>query len=520
MATRKVQMEFSSKNFQSVDSNFDKLTKKEQEAIVKASKLGKTLEQTGNKAAKGAKKGFDAFGGLQNKIIAAASAEKILKTGIRLVNNEYQRQIDLQTKAAGKQETFAAAVGNFRANNQQAIKKDPQLLKDIQSFALAEGAKGGGTPTEVIQALTQVRSLAGQGFTLEQQLSAVKKAIQGKVLDPTAELADIAVANLRVQKSLKVSEREAQNALIAFGPTAGGDINAFVGEFGKLVAVAEAAKTIEERQFGESKTKLSDVLALEGIISQRLGLSAEETTTLVQSVVSKIGGARVGRNQVDFRAENAIDRIGELAQRVLGGEFGTGQERAQVLTSAGLRGSQALALLAAVSQAQPELTAARTSIQGALTTKRDFQRESLEGRTALEIDESAKRASFGSSEAKKIQDEEKGERSRTRTILANLREDEDLGLFSDPLGFLRDIGVSQGLVSREQALGSVRETSERAVRFGDQKVSPYVLGALATVPSLLSASVLFDLTEAINKFARAADATEERKNKTLDTGGQ
>lgn len=507
---KKVKFEFESANFREVDQNFDNLTKKEQEVIVKGSKLGKTLEQAGNKAGKGAKKGTDAFAGLRNQVLAAVSAQALLQKGIDLVNREYEKQIELQGKAAGKQEVFAAAVGNFRNNNQEAIQRDPQLLRDIQAFALAEGAKGGGTPSEVLQAITDVRSKAGEGFTIEQQLSAVQKAVQGKILDPTAELADIATANLRVQKSLKVSEREAQNTLIAFGPTAGGDVNAFVKEFGTLVGAVEAQRTIERRQFGQAQTRLSDVLALEGIVSQKLGISPEETTTIVTSALAKVGGARIGQQQIDFRATNAVDRLIELGDRVLRGEFGTGAERQQVLTTAGLRGSQALAFLSSITDS-PELRQARASIARAADPGVDIQAESLRQRTRLERAEAERRAVQGRLEVAQVGDIRRGDIQRTREAVKAVAEIEGVAgpLGRGVRGLVRDVKVTTGISTREEAVIEEREAARGAFRIGEFALPgedlPFLLRAFGA---------------ATDGILQALRENKEAQNRTEDTGGQ
>ena len=424
-------------------AEFDKLNKKQQRTIVLGSKIGKEFDKTGKKIQKTGKKGVDAFAGFKNKLVASVDVANVLSRAIGLVNSRLEKQINLNNRINEKQQTFEAATGNFIANNQQAIQRNPNLLKQARQFSRTQGSRlGAGGAAEVLQALTDVRSQAGEGFTLKQQLGAVQKAVQGKVLDPSADIGAIASANLRVQKSLGVSERQAQNALIAFGPTAGGDVNAFVGEFGKLAGLTGATRQIEKRQFGASKTELADILALEGVSSQALGLSPEETTTIIQSVVSKVGSARFGKKDLKFKSENAVDRILELSERVLSGEFGTGAERQQVLTSAGLKGAKGLSFLGALAEARPQLAGGRKSISGAITSGADIQSESLKLLSPQANLFRSTRGIVGGVESQQLADTELQRRTEgAKQARAILESKGDTGLGGDALVGAKKLGV-------------------------------------------------------------------------------
>jgi len=363
---KKVEIKFTSPGASRVVKDFDKLSKKEQEIILQGSKVGKALKKAGDDAARGAKKGGMSFDSLKNRIRGSVDVVELLSKAFRVAQKDFEEFERRQQAAAGKQISVEGAIGNFLLNNAQAAQRDPQLLATVKKFATKEGADlGPGGIADVIQAITEVRSKAGEGFTLDQQLGAVKEAVTAKLIDRDVNLSSIASANLRTQKALGINQTKAQNVLTAFGPKAGGDVNAFVGEFGGLQGQTSAIRTIEKKQFGQAKTDFADLLALTGIISQALGESPENTSTIVKSLTSKVGGARVGDKQLSFKSEGTIERILELADRVIGGEFGTGKERQQVLTSAGLKGAKGLSTLAALIENENLLQTARTDIREA-----------------------------------------------------------------------------------------------------------------------------------------------------------
>jgi len=508
MAGKKVEIRFESPGANKVFQDFDKLTKKEQEMILQGSKVGKALEKAGEKARSGAKKGSRAFDGLSRRIMATVDVVNLMSKAIQGAQNEYRKLEEFQRAASNKQITAEAALGNFKINNAQAIARDPNLLQTVQAFATREGAPlGEGGIADVVKAITEVRSKAGEGFTLQQQLEAVRSAAKARLIDPSVDLGALASANLRTQKALGISGQKAQNVLLAFGPKAGGDVNAFVEEFGGLQGQAAAIRTIEKKQFGAAKTDFADLLALEGILSQALGESAENTSTIVKSLTSKVGGARVGKRQLKFREEGTVERILELAERVIGGEFGTGRERQQVLTSAGLKGAKGLSTLAALLENKQLLKQARTDIRAASTTDKDLLQPLFGTVSPIRQAQLTAQQFKGQAETLQLGNVRSATKQQAIEVLNEVEKATDAGFITRQFNKVRRVAIRTGFESPETALRVAEFDLEQA--------------GLRQAREDRITKVIVDAIKQGNKDSfEIFQAVLEEINKTADTGGQ
>lgn len=511
---RKIEIGFSTPGAEQTMANFDKLTRKEQEAVIEGSKLGAQWEKNKRKANQLGTAGARAFKDIAGAVVGVSSVVGALTKALDLTKREYERIIDLQNKALGTQLSYNDAIGNFKNNNAQAIIENKKLLEQVKQFSVAQGARISGGPAEVISAITDVRSKAGEGFTLDQQFGAVAQAIEAKILDPAVNLAEIASANLRTQKALGISERQAQNVLTGFGPLAGGDVNAFVGEFGALAGSIKGLREIEEKRFGQAQTTLTDVLALEGFLSQQLGMSPEETTTIVTNILGKIDNARVGQKGFQFQSQNAIERLGELADAVLSGKVAK-EDRQKLLTSAGLKGAMGQAVLGVVGGEGDQLAAGRSSLQKLMEQQQTINSQLLAQRTEEEKRIAAGRAITGGRAATEITETELGERAQTREDIAKIREGlTDFDLRRLPGQLINDLLVTTGAIGRERVITSEVLSSVDGLT-GPSDVSPQRLQELDNILSEFNKR----LEKTTNSFGEAWYKVVEvaEANKTKET---
>jgi hypothetical protein len=480
-------------------STFDNLTKKEQAAIVQASKLGKEWEKAAKKSEKVGKGAGGAFDKLTKRVMVNIDAVQLLSKAWQAARMEYERYERRQGKAAADQVTFVDAIQNFKQNNQEAVLNNKNLVDQVTKFAMREGALIGPTgPTELIRGLTQARSDVGDAFTLEQQFTALKEgALARRLGGAEVDVGEITAANLRTQQVLQVNAQQAQNILTQFGSIARGDVNKFVGEFGKLSGIASALDITETKKFGERKTDFADVLGLAGFLSQQSGLSPEEATTVTRSVLQNLTRASIGKRKIDFKADNAVERLIEISQRILAGEFGEGRERSQLLASLGLRGANALSTVALVGGKEEVLKGGISRVRRGTDFAGSMQERVVAEQTTLERGVQRERAMGGAATVARIADPDA---ERDRVIKASKDAFEAVGVnMADVFGakieniFIR-LGLADPEVFAKKRLGIV----QRAARGQD-------LGA--------GEQIVIDLLQQIADNGAPSD-------KTKDTGGQ
>jgi hypothetical protein len=344
-------MGFKTPGFDDVLGKFDKLTKKEQEAIAKGSKLGKMFQDVGKK---GKRSGDTMAQGMKNfaaSVAASITVTGLLQKGIQALGREYEKFKQQALKGQELGLTVKEAKGKLIRN---AAGISPAELKRILDFSKRRGADlGPGGEARVIGAFETARSALGPAATEKELFSAINRGINASRVDSTVDIAQNAISIIRLMKSLNIGEKQAGNTALTFGKFAGGDINQFIPQIGKLTGLQKS---------GGFKGDINDILAFEGFLSQKLSLSPEEATTIVGGTLGKLSlqAPRVKGKPIDFKAENTLDQLIELFQRVDKGEF---KNPKQILTEAGLRGALAAPVKGAILQDLGELQSARREIR-------------------------------------------------------------------------------------------------------------------------------------------------------------
>jgi len=326
MASRKVRYEFESKNFQAVDNTFDKLTKKEQEAIVKGSKLGKVLEDAGNKGKKGGDKVNAAFKGVANQMLGAMSASSILSKALDANIRRFEKIKELQTDGDRIQRSYAESIGKVADNMRDAF--TPKARAGIESFIKDQGKRlGEGGIDQVADALATVTSKVGTSdFNQDQIKQAIATQVNLRAKGLPVDIAAGATANLMLGQAAGVGPVAAENMLSVFGAQAGEN----AALFGP--SIPGALKSGEAAGIAPSQT-----LAMMGFISQRLQKSPEETATILNNLLGKSDPLRLQKLGINLKSEDRMSQLIEIMKRAQSGEFGA--EKHKVLTTAGLRGA-------------------------------------------------------------------------------------------------------------------------------------------------------------------------------------
>jgi hypothetical protein len=455
---KQVRIEFTSPGAEDVLKKFDALTRKEQEAILAGSKLGAAMSQVGTQGRKAGDEGAAGMAKWAMGAMGMASALDVVNKGLAVSRAELQRIVDLNKQSAQTRVTYEQARGNFIMNNQASMAADKGLLGRMDVFAAQQGAGlGAGGTARVLQGITNVRSAIGSGATEQEQLSAVARAVEIAKVDPAADVGSQALAILRVMKGLKLNQTRSSNVVAAFGEQAGGDINDFVGQFGKLGGVAEG-----------TGTSLADVLALEGFLSQKMGTSAEETTTLVASALGKLkmGDIRANKKKVTFKSQNLVDRLLELSERVQAGEFG--DDATEVLSKAGLEGARGPMIVGAMTSGREQLAGARRAIGQAAASDADFLAEAgrQRGPAAAIIDR--QRGAAGEREQAELSDIGALKRAAAAQIVEAERDRLRMGPLTDPWNMARSLAVNMGLLGDEggkKSVGAVQSMYDSGLGF-------------------------------------------------------
>jgi len=478
----KVRIEFDAQAQRAVQE-FDKLTKKQQQLIIQGSKVGKSFDNAEKKVRRLGRSGNKAFDGMKSRMVAAIDPMSILAKAAQVLNGELEKNIRLNKKAAQAQITFSQARQSFIANNQSELRQNKTLLRDVESFAKIQGkGLGRGGAAEVISAFTDVRSKVGKDSTLQQQKEALTIAAERKRrLDPTTDLAQTATANIRVQQQLGISGRKAQNIISTFGEFAGGDINQFIPEFGALSGVATGLRETQKAETGKARTKLTDILALEGVLSQRAGFSPEETTTLLSNALGRVGSAKFKGKQLKFQSDEAVDQFLELLTRAGSGEFGT--SRTKVLTSAGIKGGKALATLGNVIKDLPGIQAARDQIGGGAGGV-DLQTASIGLVSKQARIQQRVRTQLGAQDISEIENVEAAKRAASIDILRSEREQQRVGFLGDPSTIVREGLISAGLIGEEE--GRILQESQGQVSVGDLKITSPIVSLVTSIGELIT----------------------------------
>jgi len=345
-------MGFESPGFDKLLGKFDDLTRKEQLAIVKGSKLGKMMQDTGKKGKKAGDSMTDGMKKFALQMAGTLTVTSLLQKGIAGMRQEYERFINQAKRSREIGLSVKQAAGGLIRNNADI---DPKLLSRILNFSREQGAKiGPGGEARVINAFETVRSALGPSATEQEQFSAIRRGVRGAKIDQRVDIAQAAIANIRLQKGLGVDEARAGSTALAFGKFAGGDINQFIPQLGKLTALTQA------KGFSGD---INDVLALEGFLSQKLALSPEEATTATTGTLGRLSlqAPKFKGKPLEFKAKDTLDQLIELFQRAESGEFGMDKRR--ILAESGLEGRLAAPVVGAVTGNLAELQAARRGIR-------------------------------------------------------------------------------------------------------------------------------------------------------------
>jgi len=345
-------MEFTTPGFDEALNKFDGLTRKEQLAIAKSSKLGKMMQDTGRKGKKAGDSMTDGMKKFALQMAGTLTVTSLLQKGIAGMRQEYERFINQAKRSREIGLSVKQAAGGLIRNNADI---DPKLLGRILNFSREQGAKiGPGGEARVINAFETVRSALGPSATEQEQFSAIRRGVRGAAIDQRVDIAQAAIANIRLQKGLGVGEARAGSTALAFGKFAGGDINQFIPQLGKLTALTQA------KGFSGD---INDVLALEGFLSQKLALSPEEATTATTGTLGRLSlqAPKFKGKPLEFKAKDTLDQLIELFQRAESGEFGMDKRR--ILAESGLEGRLAAPVVGAVTGNLGELQAARRGIR-------------------------------------------------------------------------------------------------------------------------------------------------------------
>ena len=328
MASRKVRYEFESKNFQAVDATFDKLTKKEQEAIVKGSKLGHVLEETGKKAKKVTKEAGNEFQSMATNMLGAITAGKLLSKAIESVNSQMETLASHRQKSEEKQRTYAESIGSIADNMRTTF--TPKKREGIERFIKDQGKLlGEGGIGTVANALADVTSLMGTtDFTEDEIKKAVAYQVSLKAAGLPVDIAAGASANMDVARQAGITNRQAENMIATFGEQAGGTAATFSPIVPSILATGQSVGM-----------KPSEAMALAGFISQELKEDPASTATIVKNLIGKTDPLRLQKLGITLEADSRFLQIIEVMKRAQSGEFGA--EKFKVLTAAGVKGAHA-----------------------------------------------------------------------------------------------------------------------------------------------------------------------------------